>query len=334
MKCDKTGDIIFGKPVPKYSLPLPMRPPPEMQLAWTEYWKTGASESMPEDRASGRLRELDETWKAFFSDLPERARVLDLATGGGDVIRQALTFGRGLTITGVDIADLSAVRASIQSGAVKLVGGTDLSRLPFPDSAFDGVASQFDFEYADVEAAATEAVRVLAPGGQACFVMHHAGSAVSHGDLSTLSAYQSVFADNDVFRYGREVFELYRRQDSTEAVAVATERFRDAVRLLQSRFRNEPAYRVVGNVIGFLTRLASDPSALPAPEGLHQLDSVEKFNIGRNLRKAAQVKAALDRRGADRVASCLRAAGAKVSEPKELRYTGGRILGWRLRFDR
>ena len=85
-----------------------MRESPEMQSAWTEYWKTGHFESLPEDRAAGRLGSLDSAWTKFFSGLSDGAKLLDLATGGGDVVRRALALGRNFTITGVALADLSA----------------------------------------------------------------------------------------------------------------------------------------------------------------------------------------------------------------------------------
>jgi ubiquinone/menaquinone biosynthesis C-methylase UbiE len=311
-----------------------MRTPPEMQSAWTEYWKTGAVESMPADRASGLLAHMDAAWNAFFAKLANGAKILDLATGGGSVVRAAVSQGREFEITGVDIADLSPVRATIQSGNVRLIGDTDLSSLPFADGAFDAVTSQFGFEYADVEAAAGEAVRVLTSGGQGHLVLHHADSAISHGDSSSLAAYRSVFAGSTAFQLGRTVFESEQQSASAEDIAAAITRFRNAVGELRPRLRADRSYRVAGNVVEFLMRLASSPSSYPAAEGLHQLETVEKFNEARNLRKAAQTKAALDRSGVDRVAAFLRAAGASVSEPQELRYTGGKLLAWSLLFQK
>jgi hypothetical protein len=67
----------------KYDSSSRMRAPLETKSAWTEYWKTGHFESLPEDRAAGLLVAFDAAWKEFFLGFPDGARLLDLATGGG-----------------------------------------------------------------------------------------------------------------------------------------------------------------------------------------------------------------------------------------------------------
>lgn len=101
---------------------------------------------------------------------------------------------------------------------------------------------------------------------------------------------------------------------------------------MQSRLRNERAFRTARNVVGFLARLAGAPGFLAASDRLHQLDVVEKDNQARNLRKVAQIDAALDRNGIDKVVDLLAGAGAVVEAPKELKYPGGKLLAWSLSF--
>jgi|KBSMisStandDraft_5_1062788.scaffolds.fasta_scaffold85819_2 SAM-dependent methyltransferase len=304
----------------------------DMQSAWTEYWKGGPTESLPEDRASGLLGALDSAWEEFFRELPDGAPVLDLATGGGDVLRKAVAAGRNFHLCGVDIADLSAVAASFQQPEIRFTGNIDLTSLPFPDAAFDAVTSQFGFEYADRAAAAREAIRVMAPGGRGRFVVHHAASAVTRGSESSLAAYRAVFPDNTVFQLGRAMFECYQTASHPSVAAEAETRFRAAVAELPRRLQNERAFGVARNVVGFLAQLASAPRSLPPSEGLHRLNVVERYNDGRNLRKQAQVEAALDRDGLGRLREYLTAAGATVEQPKELTYLGGRLLAWSCSF--
>ena len=83
----------------------------EMQTAWAQYWRNGNFESLPKDQAGG-LGALDSTWGEFFSALPDRARMLDLATGGGAVIRRAIAVGREFHRFRVSILPISLQLAS------------------------------------------------------------------------------------------------------------------------------------------------------------------------------------------------------------------------------
>jgi SAM-dependent methyltransferase len=305
---------------------------PEMQAAWTEYWKTGNFESLPDDQAAGRLGELESAWANFFSQLPDGARLLDLATGGGDVIRRAIAADRNFRISGVDIADLSTVSGTLPG--VELIGNTELSRLPFTDAAFDAVASQFGVEYADPAAATREAVRVLIPGGHGHFVIHHSGGAITQGVAANLAADSAVFAGSNAFRLGRIAFELRQRSAPSAEIMRAEAEFRNSVGLLQSRVRNDRAFGTARNVVGFLTRLAGQPDALPPAEALHRLDTVEAHNRARTLRKQAQLDAALDRDGIGKFMKHLTNAGAVVGTLQELKYPMGRPMAWSLTFHR
>jgi ubiquinone/menaquinone biosynthesis C-methylase UbiE len=305
---------------------------PEMQSAWTEYWKNGPVESLPQDKAAGRLGALDATWDEFFAEIPDGARLLDLATGGGDVVRRAVALEKHFKITGVDIADLSAVRATLKDPHVRLIGNVDISSLPLPDAAFDGVTSQFGIEYADLESAACEVMRVLAAGGRGRFVLHHAESAITRGCANSLAAHRFVFPDTSAFQCGRNVFELHRNAAPRAEIAEAESQFQSAVRQLELRLGNDPAFGTARNVVGFLDRLASAPRSHPAADGLAKLEMLEKYNEGCDLRKVAQLDAALDANGIRKLANTFAAAGAVVEPPNELKYLGGKLLGWSFSF--
>lgn len=306
----------------------------ETKSAWTRYWDEGHIESLPEDRAAGLLAGFDSAWRQFFAGFPARAKLLDLATGGGDVIRRAIALRRAFDITGIDLADLSAVRASLPVSGVTLIGNAGLSSLPFANAQFDGVTSQFGIEYSDVPASAREAVRVLVPGGRGRFVLHHAGSAITHGVAANIAADRSVLADRRAFQCGRTVFELIEGSGAPAVIADAEAEFREAVDALASRLKNDRAFGPARNVVAFLSRLATAPGSHPPAESLHQLALVEQQIAARTLRKQAQLDAALDRNGVETLAGCLTQAGATVDSPKELKYPGGRILGWAISFNK
>ena len=113
----------------------------------------------------------DQRWKKKLADLaaPEAgARVLDLATGTGDIAlvfaaRRTHVVGLDVTLRMIELARRQAV--GVQS-ATFLVG--DMLTLPFTAASFDIVTTGYGLRNVpDLARAIDEIVRVLKPGGQA-----------------------------------------------------------------------------------------------------------------------------------------------------------------------
>lgn len=152
---------------------------------WTAFWRMGSRASCFE-RSEIELT-LARAWGEFVDQLPAVARLLDLATGNGTVARCCAARARLRKLTlHIDAVDAAAIDpgASVADPEgyfrqVRFHGGVPLEALPFADASFDGIVSQFGFEYANEERAAGEAARVLAPGGRLRLVMHARDGAVS-----------------------------------------------------------------------------------------------------------------------------------------------------------
>ena len=149
----------------------------EAVSAWTRYWQTGQRHSCINTQTSDGA-ELAKIWTDLAMTLRNGARVLDLATGNGAVTEQLAKSNQGLHITGVDQAEITPPRSQ-----VSYLGNTNITQLPFVDSSFDVVTSQFGFEYALQPAAALEASRVLADGGQMCLLLHHPQSVIVESNM-------------------------------------------------------------------------------------------------------------------------------------------------------
>src|SRR3569832_1381325 len=118
-----------------------------------------------------------ECWREFARDLPRGAKMLDLGTGDGRVMRWLAEIRSDLKLLGVD----QAPRLPPAPKHTRSRGDVDIAALPFGDASFDAVTSQFGFEYADTAAAADELARVLRSGGRFQLIVHHAGGPiVSH----------------------------------------------------------------------------------------------------------------------------------------------------------
>jgi ubiquinone/menaquinone biosynthesis C-methylase UbiE len=123
-----------------------------------------------QDRAAG--------YDAFFAPITSRlagplldavgasdgVRLLDIATGPGYVAAAAAR--RGARVTGVDIAEAMIESASRAHPEVDF-RQADAEALPFPDSSFDAVVSNFGIlHFGRPDQAVAESCRVLAPGGR------------------------------------------------------------------------------------------------------------------------------------------------------------------------
>jgi ubiquinone/menaquinone biosynthesis C-methylase UbiE len=101
-------------------------------------------------------------------DLQPGLRLLDVATGTGELARPAAR--RGLHVTGIDFAPSLIATARTLTDHEQLAVAYDVGdaeALPYPDASFDLVTSTFGVMFApDHRAAARELARVTAPGGQ------------------------------------------------------------------------------------------------------------------------------------------------------------------------
>lgn len=118
---------------------------------------------------------IDQRWRHQLVDsvLPRPGhRVLDLATGTGDVGLMMLDRHPGTHVVGLDpsVKMLDVARAKVTakgaSQSMELIEG-DAQRLPFDDASFDGSVMAFGIRNVpDRAAALREMARVVKPGGR------------------------------------------------------------------------------------------------------------------------------------------------------------------------
>ena len=117
---------------------------------------------------------IDQRWRkatARALKLPENGRVLDLATGTGDLAVMVARLNPGSRVTGLDPSAnmLEVGREKLArfglSERIELVQG-DAQALPFEDDSFDGVCIAFGIRNVpDRDRALHEMARVTRPGG-------------------------------------------------------------------------------------------------------------------------------------------------------------------------
>ncbi|MDH7487588.1 MAG: ubiquinone/menaquinone biosynthesis methyltransferase [Anaerolineae bacterium] len=116
----------------------------------------------------------DQAWRRYAvaqCRLSPRGRLLDVATGTGDMALQALRHYPRATVVGIDLTPDMLQRAQEKATAAgrepfALLRG-DALELPFADGCFDAVVSGFMMRnVADVAGALAEQRRVVRPGGR------------------------------------------------------------------------------------------------------------------------------------------------------------------------
>lgn len=293
-----------------------------MSDAWASYWQGGARDGrrgcVP--NAAGPLHGAQaHFWRDFAASLPARARVLDLATGDGAVLRM-LGGGRSdLRLLGVDSA---AVLPPAPRGT-ELRAGVAMEALPFADGGFDAVTSQFGVEYGDVPAVAREIARVLRSGGRLAFLCHHAGGPlVSHNrDRAEALAWASRESG-----WLQKAAALARARGAADlptpgsfAGAVAGARRRHAGQTVAAEFLEAVRQTLDGG------RRAPPAHVLESLAELGRRAESELARIG------AMLNAALDGEGVTALAGELRRTGLTVATPVPVMLPGdGRPFAWAL----
>lgn len=130
-------------------------------------------------------------WRNFVAQQPQGARVLDLATGDGRVLRWMQSERADLQLIGVDLAPkLPAPPPGTQTR-----GGVAMEDLPFAAGEFNAVVSQFGFEYGDIPRTSAEIARVLAPGGTVGLMVHRGDGPILAHNLARRIAIEWVLRE-------------------------------------------------------------------------------------------------------------------------------------------
>lgn len=302
---------------------------------WSEYWRSGRAEVMTVEGPNGPAPlDTGDLWPAFFRELPDGGRVLDLATGGGEVARIAWETGRAagrrLDVVGVDYAEL----APSSGEGPRLRGGVALEKLPFEAAAFDAATSQYGIEYAEPRAALAELARVLRPGGQALILAHHAGSAIAASTAAQLEAFDRTMGGGDALGRARRLFSAILERRSPQAIQGAHTALREAVSRASARLPGTPEAEFARYMVHYLADLSQRAGAYEPASALRRLDEVEAGNAAWRQRRRSQLAAAFDAVRADEFLHRAGRAGLATVERAEAHDAAGALIGWRFLLQR
>jgi demethylmenaquinone methyltransferase/2-methoxy-6-polyprenyl-1,4-benzoquinol methylase len=117
----------------------------------------------------------DQSWRRYVIrkiQLPAGGKMLDIATGTGDLAFEAMLQQPGVTTVGVDFAPMMMIYGQKRPAGdkVKWAAG-DALNLPFPDNTFDAITHGYLVRNViDIPRAFAEQFRALKPGGRLAFL--------------------------------------------------------------------------------------------------------------------------------------------------------------------
>jgi SAM-dependent methyltransferase len=309
---------------------------------WTQHWAGGARHSCSGSYGAEYGGAIAAFWQSVADETPDRARVLDLATGAGAVPRllRQLAPAKRWSMTAVDFSDhRPPPEADDGDAGVSYHPGVSIESMPFGDGSFDLVTSQYGFEYAALDAAAREVRRVRAPGSRLAFVMHHASSRpvelarveIGHidalqGDLGFLAATRAMLVP-----MARAATAAGRAALASDASANAARRaFNDAQDLLTQRIQARPdgsdvlheARDAAAACLGMAQQRGHGPADAAWQAWIEQLADARQrlFDL---------IQCSLDATALDGLVQILRIdqEGMRISPVNE----GTHLMGWALR---
>lgn len=240
--------------------------------AWNRYWKGGHGDTCFHQGETFSLRK---DWIGFFAELPQSARILDLATGNGALALIAAEVGRAnscdFSIVGVDFASprpelLSEIDASLLD-SISFVSSTPLENMEFDAASFDAVTSQYGFEYSDTRHSIPKIANLMAPGARLRFLIHSFGGNVYKATEQRCARIKQLLAKDQLFDLCRRISRCDPRNPSSQAKLQKLERrFWTKLKSLKSKASGLPPDDVSVYAMNFVEQLIQGRNQIPPNE--------------------------------------------------------------------
>jgi ubiquinone/menaquinone biosynthesis C-methylase UbiE len=309
---------------------------------WETFYRGGLVATCPTGADGGYDLEVRDAWVAFFSTLPDGARILDVGTGNGVVAMIAAETARATErnweIHATDLAQIDPMRdvpdAARRLASISFHPGVPTERLPFDAESFDAVSGHYALEYTDTTAALAEIQRVMKPGGNAQFIVHHADSMLVRSARLSLDDGELVLGQTKIFR------RLHKLVTMENAVPGTTERvtaeLREAIQVLKAALRatqqlmGPGSGRILSVTLDAVQKLLSARKIMrPDVVGL-DVDKVEA-NVRASVRRLNDLmdhaRSEQDMQSIEKAAA---AAGFVHIERLPQYHAGVNLVGWQL----
>lgn len=315
---------------------------------WDRYWAYGNIHSFSQVAGGNYQGMVADFWRSRFEKLGEGSRILDVATGNGAIALLALEtggrFARGFEVHGVDMADIEpgkqvkdpSLAESLSS--IRFRGRTPAESLPFEDSCFDMVCSQFGAEYSDMSRSIPEIGRVLRPGGRFAAIMHHHDSVLLNATRDELAQLDFVLNDVKLYLRGRNLLrgmsEEWRGGKGRGRPSPKLQKKRRALQEAMGRTREAAEKRANPNMLlgpmRYVQEIFGALDRAPPEELLEWLDEASRRVTANQRRLLDMTEAARCQKDLDELRELLGTSGFGSIELAAFHQGDGSVLGWRL----
>lgn len=308
----------------------------QRRAAWSSYWSSGRLHSCASSYQGNYGGIIAAFWRGMLERIPPTGRLLDLATGNGPLPRMFWELRKGAAdVDAVDLAELApAWYEPSRHASVRFHSAVRIESLPFDDASFDGVVSQFGFEYAHREQALSECLRVAKPDAHIAFVMHHAGSVLVEVGREEIRHHAQLVADDGLMPAARAVVPwIVQARAGTPAgdpamASRARERYNQAMTALATAAHDSRAPDLLLDARSAVHGLLAGMAGAGAFEVIAALDMYEAELERSRLRTAEMVSHALSEAQLQQLCEHLRSSRPGINvKCGELHQAEG-VMAW------
>lgn len=214
---------------------------------WEQHWGKTTNMAAHDTNAvhTGALKRF---WAPIFNDLAfEEKRLLDLASGKGDLLEVLMASGRFQPswlpqFFSVDLSDTALQHIKMRYPTTEIVR-SDCAELPFSDNSFDIIVSQFGIEYSGLSAF-DECCRILKNDGKFIAVCHYQHGALHNECMDNLQAVNHLF-EIGFFENAHLAFNAKTSKSQTQHSIQVDSEFRDILSSI-ANLTNQRPYLVAG----------------------------------------------------------------------------------------
>jgi ubiquinone/menaquinone biosynthesis C-methylase UbiE len=306
---------------------------------WEAYYRKGALATGPTGPDGSYDLELREAWVQFFSTLADGARVLDVGTGNGVVAliaaETAAARGQRFEIHATDLARIDPAR-DVRDGARRLAGITfhpevATERLPFEDRSFDAVSGHYALEYGKPGESLAEIQRVLKPGSDAQFILHHIDSVLVRSAQRSMRETEFVLKDTKLYRKLHRLVALEQATpESTQRITAELRAAIQAVKHALNQARKAGSGMVLEVALDATQKLLNLRMQLPAQAAAREVDRAEAELRASWHRLGDLVQHARSQADIEAMQALARDAGFTRIECLPQLHAGKHLVGWQL----
>lgn len=310
---------------------------------WTNYWRSGVSDSFGLQQPLWYTQIIEPFWQGVFSSLPDRACILDIATGNGAVARLAAEVSsqdnKSFEIIAADKAelnpDINDHDADIQN--IRFLPQTPVEQLQLPGQTFDLICSQFGIEYADHKASLSALIKHLRPGAQLVILAHHQDSLTCQQSRDELQQYRTILDQQPVFKKLQSLIKVMGDLSTSAHLQalksnIQAQQQREGFNRLVSKLMAQyPEGLVIGDLLTQINPLFKDRMFSPMVQKLQYIDHIRNsFQQGRR-RLLDQLAAAMNQKQLNQFVGIAEKLGYRCETRQTLNDDAGHILAWEIR---